>query len=109
MERIPGIEVVGIPDLNAIGTILKGATWTLMAKAGLGRMQQLGKIRLEAGNDFQADIIGGMQKGRCGKPTIHDHVLRKTRSELSDNPLEQPLPGGILTITWTIRLHIYRQ
>jgi len=36
VERLPRIEVIGIPNLNTIGTIFEGATRRPMAKTGLG-------------------------------------------------------------------------
>ena len=109
VERLPGIEIIGIPNLNAIGAIFEDVARGPMAKTGLGRMQQLGKIQLETRNDLQADRIGSVQE-RCGrKPAIHDGILRKTPPEIIDGTPKDSLPSGIFTVPRTIGFDIDRQ
>src|SRR5215831_19541177 len=46
-QRLPGIEVVGIPDLNAVGVVPESPVRGLSGKAALRRPVQLRQVVLE--------------------------------------------------------------
>src|SRR5271167_1498948 len=94
-QRLPGVEVVGIPDLDAVGAVPESQVRGLSRKAALRCPVQLWQVVLEPGDGPPTQIAGPMQERRCGKLAIHHHVVGKACSQQAPSAPEEALCGGV--------------
>jgi hypothetical protein len=87
VQRLPGIEVVRVPDLHAIVPLLKNRVGRPGTKALLGAGEQLGQVFLQPRHDPQAEIARRVQERRSSEFSIDDGILRKALSEAADGTL----------------------
>src|SRR2546422_4951049 len=108
-QRLPGVKVVGVPDLDAVWALAESRVRGLGTKASLGGTEQLGQVVFQARDRIQACIADGMKKRRGGELPIDDHVVGKTPAQVTPRAPQQALTGGVFTITRSVGFDIERE
>jgi len=83
-QRLPRVEIIGIPDLNPILPIAEAELGRLGPEPFLSRGQQLGQVVLQPGDDLPPYGVGGVEERRGSELAVADEVLGEASAEVGD-------------------------
>ncbi len=109
LQRLPGIEVLGIPDLNPIFAVAIHVSGCLLLEPPLHRSEQEWQIIFQTCNHPQPQAVGGVQEGRARVLPIHHEIIGKPGADAGDDPPEQPLGRSQLAVSGTVGLDVEGQ
>ena len=90
-QCLPRVKIVGLPDLDAIFSVLENQRRTLRVKALPRCREQFGQVFFQPRHDRQTESAHRVQEGGRGQSAIDDRILSKPLSEVIHRAPQQPL------------------
>src|SRR5579885_181986 len=109
VERLPRVEIVGVPNFNAVLALGKDLVWRLVPESLPGGGEQFGEIALEADHDVESQIVRLLEERGAGIFAIGHHVVGKAWPEAFDSAPQQATAGAELAIAGAVGFDIERQ
>src|SRR2546427_2425852 len=109
LQAFPRIEVVGVPDLHAIGIVPEYQGRRSGTEALLRRAEKFGQIFLQPGHYRPTRLSRSMEERGRGKFSVNHHIVDEACSQVLAHASQQALPGSVFTVARPIGFHVHRQ